>query len=54
MTKQETLVAKTLLAENIFKSYNFPKLEQSGMSELKFQLAMEKLKLEREERERKR
>jgi hypothetical protein len=54
MKKQEimTLVAKKLLAENIFTTYDFPKLEPSGMSELEFQLAMEKLKFESQERDR--
>ena len=54
MKKQEirTLVAKKLLAENIFTTYEFPKLEPSGMSELEFQLAMEKLKFESQERDR--
>ena len=56
MKKQEikTVVAKKLLSENIFTTYDFPKLEPSGMSELEFRLAMEKLKFEREERERER
>jgi hypothetical protein len=51
MKKQEirTLVVKNLLAENIFTTYEFPKLEPSGMSELEFQLAMEKLKFESQE-----
>jgi hypothetical protein len=50
MKKQEirTLVAKKLLAEDIFTTYEFPKLEPSGMSELEFQLAMGKLKVKRE------
>jgi hypothetical protein len=54
MKKQEirTVVARKLLAENIFTTYELPKLEQSGMSELEFQLAMEKLKFESQERER--
>ena len=54
MKKQEirTVVAKKLVAEKIFTTYEFPKLEQSGMSQLEFQLAMEKLNFEREERER--
>ena len=54
MKKQEirTVVAKKLLAEEIFTTYDFPKLEQSGMSELEFKLAMEKLKFESQERER--
>ena len=53
MKKQEirTVVAKKLLAENIFTTYDFPKLEPSGMSELEFQLAMEKLKFESQEKE---
>ena len=56
MKKQEirNVVVKKLLAENIFTTYDFPKLEQSGMSELEYQLAMEKLRLEREEREKER
>ena len=39
MKKQEirTVVAKKLVAEKIFTTYEFPKLEQSGMSELEFQ-----------------
>jgi hypothetical protein len=55
MKKQEirTLVAKKLLAENIFTTYDFSKLEPSGMSELEFQLAIEKLKFESQEREKK-
>ena len=56
MKKQEirTVVAKKLLAENIFTTYDFPPLEQSGMSELEYKLAMEKLRLESEEKERER
>ena len=56
MKKQDirTVVAKKLLAEEIFTTYDFPKLEQSGMSELEFKLAMEKLKFESQERERER
>ena len=56
MKKQEIkiVVAKKLLSENIFTTYDFPKLEPSGMSELEFRLAMEKLKFEREEKERER
>jgi hypothetical protein len=54
MKKQEirTLVAKKLLAENIFTTYDFSKLEPSGMSELEFQLAMENLKFESQEQNR--
>jgi hypothetical protein len=59
MKKQEIkiVVAKKFLAEKSFTTYELPKLEQSGMSELEFQLAMEKLKFlseERSSRERKR
>ena len=56
MKKQEirTVVAKKLMAENIFTSYEFPKLEPSGISEFEFRLAMEKLKFESQERERER
>jgi hypothetical protein len=46
----KTLVVKKHLAENFFTTYDFPKLEPSGMSELEFQLAMEKLEFERQER----
>jgi hypothetical protein len=54
MKKQDIriVVAKKHLAENIFTTYEFPKLEQSEMSELKFRFAMERLKFEREGRER--
>jgi hypothetical protein len=54
MKKQEIkiVVAKKLLAENIFTTYEFPKLEPSGMSQFEFQLAMEKFKFESQERDR--
>jgi hypothetical protein len=54
MKKQEIkiVVAKKLLAEKIFTTYDFPKLEPPGMSQLEFQLSMEKLKFESQERDR--
>jgi hypothetical protein len=54
MKKQEIkiVVAEKLLSENIFTTYELQKLEQSGMSELEFKLAMEKIKFESQERDR--
>jgi hypothetical protein len=56
MKKQEIKIvaAKKLLAENIFTTYEFLNLEPSGMSELEFQFAREKLKFESQEREKER
>ena len=37
--------------KTFFTTYDFTKLELSGMSELEYKLAMEKIRLESEERE---
>ena len=45
MKKQEIriVVARKLVTENIFTTYDFPKLEQSGISELEFKLVRDNL-----------
>ena len=40
--------------KTFFTTYDFTKLELSGMSELEYKLAMEKIRLESEEREKER
>jgi hypothetical protein len=60
LKKQEirNVVAIKLLPENIFTTYDFPTLEQSGMSEIEFQISYGKIKIyeprKRSSRERKR